>query len=277
MLYRESSSSVSWLDDKPLYSHLDRGRCVWEFSKWLPVKDWLEQCGATATLDTINVTVYSAYIQYDYQLATYTLTGKQSMIVAHINSSTSSSNEAGFLPPPIHALPEKREDSNSDAYIFPIAVQQSTSESEILQVYFYSVLPLGTSRQIYTAIVANFNSTPPALLHTDTIGNTSKQIWMLEIVGTVLPMPILVVFQPNSDQAPPSCELDCAVNDESGALQFSLAAANSDTDSDDGSSYRPAFRATVSLRHDPDLVGNYTEPFTPGKIFNGDIKRYYCS
>ena len=278
MLHRESG--LSWMDNEPLYSHLDRERCVWEFSKWMPVEDWLEQCGGGTQgenhtdTNSINVTVHSAYIQYDYQLAMYTPTGKQLTIVAQINYSTSSSNEAGFLPPPIHTLPENKEDS--DGYIFPIAVQKSSSESTILQVYFYSVLPQGAGRQMYTAVLANnyfsSSSTPPALLHADTTGNTSKQIWLLEIVGTVLPMPIPVVFQPSSDQAPPPCELDCAINDDDGAL-FSLAVASSDG----GSLYRPAFKAMVSLQHNPDIVSNDTEPFTFGKKYilmmtSNDIK-----
>lgn len=277
MLPRESSNSLSWMDNKPLYSHLDRERCVWEFSKWLPVEDWLEQCGGrqqgenqTAT-SSINVTVHSVYIQLDYQLATYTLTGMQSMIVAQISDSTS---RAVFLPPPIHTLPKSRENLSSDAHIFPIAVQQSSeSESTVLQVYFYSLLPLRADRKTYTAVVANSSSTIPALLHADTIGNSSKQIWLWEFVGATLPMTLPVVFHPTSDQTPP-CEADCARNsDGDTALQFSLRLAVA---GDSGSLYRPAFRATVTVQHDPDVVNNHTEPFTLGKkcnnTFNGDIK-----
>ena len=265
MLPRESS--VSWMDNKPLYSHLDRERCVWEFSKWLPVEDWLEQCGGsrqqhgeshTAT-SSINVTVHSAYIQHDYHLAAYTLTGTQPAIVAQISNFT---DRAVFLPPPMHMLPENRD--SSDARIFPIAVQPSSSESgsTVLQVYFYSLLSLRADRKTYTADIANSSSSPPALLHTDTTGNTSRQIWLWEFVGAKLPTTIPVVFYPTSDQVP-LCEADCAVDGGDGALRFSLPVA-----SDSGSLYRPTLRATVTVQHDPDIVSNQTEPFTLGKKCN---------
>ena len=257
------------MDDKPLYSHLDRERCVWEFSKWLPVEDWLEQCGGrrqgenhTAT-SSINITVHSVYIQLDYQLATYTLTGMQSTVVAQISDFTS---RAVFLPPPIHTLPEDRENLNGDAYMFPIAVQQSSeSESTVLQIYFYSLLPLRADRKTYTAVVANSSTTLPALLHADTIGNLSKQIWLWEFVGATLPTTLPVIFHPTSDQTPP-CEADCALNgDDDAALQFSLRLAVASESG--GRVYRPAFRATVTLQHDPDVVSNHTFPFTLGKKF----------
>ena len=269
-------SSLSWMDDRPLYSHLDRERCVWVFSKWLPVEDWLGPCGGrrqqaenhTAT-SSINITVHSAYIQHDYQLDTYILTGMRSEMVAQIGNST---NRAVFLPPPIHTLPENRDKLSSNAYIFPIAVQQSstTSETTVLQVYFYSILPLRADRKSYTAAIAGI---PPTLLHTDTIGNTSKQVWLWEFAGAVLPMTIPVLFYPTSDHAL-LCEADCATvsggdENDGGALRFSLAVTSSN---DGGSLYRPAFRASaVTAQHDPDVVSNHTEPFTLGKKLNNTL------
>ncbi len=272
MLPRGSSSrSLSWMDDEPLYSHLDRERCVWEFSKWLPVEDWLEQCGARrqgedhSATGGINITVHSAYIQLDYRLATYTLTGEHSTVFAHISSS---SIRAVFLPPPIHTFPKNRDKSNGDAHIFPIAIQQnSESESTVFQVYFYSLLPLRGDRKTYAAAVANTttsstSSSPPTLLHADTIGNASKKIWLWEFVGATLPTTIQVVLYPTSDHQVPPCEADCAVNDgdDDAALQFSLAIA-----SDGGGFYRPALKAIVTIQHDPDVVSNRTETFTLGK------------
>ena len=257
--------SLSWMDNKPLYSHLDRERCVWEFSKWLPVEDWLEQCGARrqgedhSATTSINITVYSAYIQFDYQLATHALTGDHSTDSAHIIISNPS-NRAVFLPPPIHTLPENRDKLNGSAHIFPIAVEQSSkSESTIFQVYFSSLLPLMADRRTYAAAVANTSSDrPPVLLHTNTVGNTSKQIWLWEFVGATLPTTIPVVLYPTNDQTP-LCEADCSGDDDA-ALQFPLAVA-----SDGGDVYRPAFRATVTLQHKPDVVSNRTETFTLGK------------
>lgn len=261
--------SPSWMDNKPLYSHLDRERCVWEFSKWLPVEDWLEQCGARrqgedhSATSSINITVYSAYIQLDHQLTTHALTGDHSTVFAQIIINPSS--RAVFLPPPIHTLPENRDKLNGSAHIFPIAVEQSSeSESTIFQIYFSSLSPLMADRRTYAAAVANTSSNrPPALLHTDTIGNTSKQIWLWEFVGATLPTTIPVVLYPTSDQAP-LCEADCSTvnggGDDDAALQFPLAVA-----SDGGGVYRPTLRATVTLQHDPDVVSNRTETFTLGK------------
>lgn len=90
-------------------------------------------------------------------------------------------------------------------------------------------------------------------------------------------MTLPVVFHPTSDRTPP-CEADCALNGDGDdtALQFSLRLAVASESG--GSLYRPAFRATVTVQHDPDVVSNHTEPFTLGKkfnnTFNGDIKRY---
>jgi hypothetical protein len=256
------------MDNKPLYSHLDRERCVWEFTKWLPVEDWLEQCGARrqgedhSATGGINITVHSAYIQLDYRLATYTLTGEHSTVFAHISNS---SVRAVFLPPPIHTLPENRDKSNGDAHIFPIAIQPQSSETEstVFQVYFYSLLPLRADRKTYAAAVANTTtSSPPTLLHADTIGNTSKQIWLWEFVGATLPTTIPVVLYPTSDHQVPPCEADCAVNgdNDDDDLQFSLAVG-----SDSGGFYRPMLRAIVTIQHDPDVISNRTEIFTLGK------------
>ena len=236
------------MNNEPLYSHLDRERCLWEFSKWLPVEDWLERCGGQrsshSAMNSITITVHSTYMQYD---SPATLASKQSIIVGQINYSTSSVD--AFLPTPLHTLPENRE--NTAAYIFPIAIEQEDS-SVVVQVYFYSVLPLGPDRETYRPVV---NSTTLALLHRDMNGNTTKQVWLLEI-GTMLPTTVPMEFQPNIQ---PSCEVDCASNDDDGSLKFSLAVAN------DRGNYRLAFRARVTLQHGPDVDSNGTKPFALGK------------
>ena len=172
----------SWLNKEPLYSHLDRERCTWEFSRWLPVDDWLQQCGGwrgySSDTDFINISVYSVYHEY-WSSATV----EQEPITGQINYSTSGSTP--FLPPPLHVLSAT---GNSDAYIYPIAMQEMESPAGF-QVYFYSVLPLGF-RQTY----APSYSTSAVLLHMDNTTNTSKQAWRLEL-GRTLPKAIPVEFQ----------------------------------------------------------------------------------
>lgn len=258
------SESLSWSDSKPLYGHLDKARCVWEFSKWLPVEDWLEYCGGQRSNQSgddaaakMNVTIHSVYIQYDYHIATHTLlASRQSMTVAEISFSPTA---AAFLPPPLHILSDDEE--NSEAYIFPVAVQQSSTG---LQIYFYSMLPLGLAGQeMYSLMVANSSGTPATqLLHADTSGNTSKQVWLLD-VDTVLPSALRLAFQLSK----PPCQMNCLENDGDGSeevLKFSLALAT-----DRGScAFRPTFKASVSVRHDPDVVSNHSQEFTLGKKYH---------
>ena len=227
----------SWLNEEPLYSHLDRGRCVWEFSRWLPVDDWLRQCGGwrgySSDIDFINISVYIVYHRY-----WSSITVKQEPITGRLNYSTSGSTP--FLPPPFLSLLAT---GNSDVYIYPIAVQEMESSTS-LQVYFYSVLPLGL-RQIY----APSYPINTVLLHTDNTTNTSKQAWRLEVDGT-LPKAIPVEFQL-------ACGADCgAVNR---TLTFSLALTS------DHEEYTPALRTTISLQHNPEAGNNHTEQFTLGE------------
>lgn len=227
----------SWLNEEPLYSHLDRGRCVWKFSRWLPVDDWLRQCGGwqgfSSGTDFISISVYSAYHQY-----WSSVTVEQEPITGRLNYSTSESTP--FLPPPLHSLSATE---NSHAYIYPIAMQEMESPAG-LQVYFYSVLPLG-SRQTYTTSY----STKAILLHTDNTTNTSKQAWRLE-VGRMLPDAIPVEFQL-------PCGADCGTANRT--LTFSLALAR------DHEEYTPALRTTITLQHNPEAANNHTEQFTLGE------------
>lgn len=199
--------------------------------------DWLQQCGGwrgySSDTDFISISVYSAYHQY-WSSATV----EQEPTTGQINYSTSGSTP--FLPPPLHMLSAS---GNSDAYIYPIAVEEMESPAG-LQVYFYSVLPLGL-RQTY---VPSY-STSAVLLHTDNTTNTSKQAWRLE-VGKMLPKAIPVEFQL-------ACGAECGA--ANGTLTFSLAMTM------DHDEYTPAFRTTVTLQHNPEAANNHTEQFTLGE------------
>lgn len=236
----------SWLNEEPLYNHLDRGGCVWEFSRWLPVDDWLRQCGGrldySSGTDFINISVYTAYHQY-----WSSVTAEQEPITGRLNYSTSESTP--FLPPPFHSLSASE---NSDVYIYPIAIQEVESPTGLL-VYFYSILPLG-SRQTY----ATSYSMNAVLLHTENTTNTSKQAWRLE-VDRALSKAIPVEFQL-------PCGADCGAANRT--LTFSLALAR------DHEEYTPALRTTITLQHNPEAANNHTEQFTLGEAMT--ILKNYC-
>ena len=220
---------------------------MWEFTKWLPVEDWIDRCGGMqssnfdSTIGYINITVYSAYEQYDSSALVQksTLSGQ---IMYSISRSTP------FLPPPLHTL--STNNGGMDAYIYPVAVHE---RSDAVQVYFYSTLPLEASTT---------DSTQLALLHTDdSILNGSKQVWRLEL-DRALPSTIPVEFQL------PACEMECdpAAN---ATLVFPLSLSK------DSDRYRPALRANVSLRHSPLVISNYSEPFTLGKTWQAPVVCHY--
>ena len=235
-----TGSGSSWLSSDSLYSHLDRERCVWEFTKWLPVATLLEQCGGQrsdntiAAVSSITVSVYSAQVQYGSNAVI------EQLIVGQINYS--SSENTLFLPPPLHTLATNR---RSDTYVYPIAVQNTTTG---IQVYLYTMAPLRGDGQTFAAS----NATNLSLLHSDYTTNTSKQVWRLG-VGRTLPSDISVEFQLPCEEA------ECNSTNET--LTFPLAMSS------EGGKYRAALRASVTLWHSPELPNNYTETFTLGKTF----------
>lgn len=207
---------------------------MWEFTKWLPVINWTEQCGGWRSEEAVNIKVYSGYEQYGS-----TLVIQQPTITRQINYSTTGST--AFLPSPLHVLSLN---GHSDAYVYPVAVEE---KSAVLQIYLYSVLPLGTDGETYT----QSNSTSLVLLYTDyTTANTSKQAWRLDVsrnTSDEIPLEYHLTFQ-----------MQCDSIDE--ALTFPLAISSSER-----GVYRPALRASVTLRHSPEAFGNYTGTFTLGK------------
>ena len=234
---------TGWLKDEPFYNHLDREQCEWEFTKWLPVEDWISRCGGVRSnrfdsiVNYINISVYIAYEQYGLSLVQ---TSTCSARIEYIRQQESTP----FLPPPLLTLPASNE--KADAFIYPVAVHGSSS---VVYVYFYSILPLGIST----------NSSHLSLLHMDGTSNGSKQAWRLELDQT-LPSTIPVEFQL------PTCEIECdATND---MLTFSLSLSrDNDPPSHSQEQYRPALRANISIRHSPVEVNNYTKPFTLGKTW----------
>ena len=213
---------------------------MWEFTKWLPLEDWLKQCGgrqgynSDEDVNYINISVFSAYEQYGSSP-----TVEQQPMFGQINYTTSGSRP--FLPPPLHTLSVN---GNSDAHIYPIAVEESKGGTVQL-LYFYSVLPLGQDGRSYTPS----NSTSMVLLHVDKTINTSKQAWRLEL-GRTLPKAIPVEFQL-------PCGVECGA--ANGTLAFPLAMTR------DHGEYTPALRVVITLQHSLDAANNHTEQFILGK------------
>ena len=236
-----STSTFSWSRKDSIYTHLNRERCIWEFTKWLPVEDLLQYCGGQRNANSIVINVNRAYMEYIVPAGSLTLSEEQT-----------SSGQTGyttistpFLPPPLHTYTMN---GNGDAYIFPLTMQDL--DSAVWHLYFYSLLPLEGGEMYMTSSSVNLT-----LLHEGKNTTTSKQAWLLELNNIPPHVDIPIEFQLNNQ---PPCGVDCGTSRET--LTFSLALTR------DNGQYRPALRTAVTLQHNPDMVSNYTESFTLGKI-----------
>lgn len=160
-------SGGSQLHFDPVYSHLDRSNCQWQFSAWFSVHTLLSSCGAhRQTYGLLNVTVISTYWHFGAE-GPIAVGGNQTTVT--MSPVTSSSPQ--YLPPPLHILP--RNSTGPLPYLFPLSIEQGGEGGDGAEV----VLCLVTDPD--QQLLASDPSLH--LLHVSTTLTSTTQVWRLQL------------------------------------------------------------------------------------------------
>lgn len=161
------------LSYQPLYSHLNRTTCEWQFTAWVPVNALLTKCRAQRFPRAINLTMYTTYVHIELkQVQVIDLPLKvMTTSIAYIPGTTP------FLPVPLHTR-SMSTSTDDPALMYPITIEAIGHTS----VYFYTIMPLWRRATPASSNVSDLHLT---LLHTKMSPGHElyTQAWLLKSVN----------------------------------------------------------------------------------------------
>lgn len=132
---------------RPLYQHLNRSRCEWEFSVWYSLDAMLEDCGGeklnttmpAATGAAISLTTVSTYLHFQAD-GTVLVHGNQSSTVLSTEGLSPPGSPPNSLhPPPLHLLPQN---GAPLSYLYPLSIR---GREGLVDLVLYVATPANTS------------------------------------------------------------------------------------------------------------------------------------